>query len=154
MKQRWIYLPALTVAAFCAVVIAVSPFVPAVRTALVGPSIYFAAAVAVVLFVRTLLDPKCRRGIDAANVELRFGRPWPSWRRIRFFDPEWGFFGSRGGSPALLSVRAVLFVEFILAMVLSGQEGSDVLVLSFAALAVAMMLSIIHGALNTSLASR
>ena len=154
MKERWLYLLSVTVAAFCAVLVAVSPLFPALRTALVRPSIYVAAAVAVVLFLRMLFDPRCRRGIDAANVELRGGRPWPSGRGIKFADPEWGFFGSRVGTPALLRVRAVLFVEFILAMVLSGWGGSDVLVLSFAGLAVAMMLTIIHAGLHTPLASR
>ena len=154
MKERWLYLLALTVAAFCAVVIAISPFAPAIRAALVRPAIYLAAALAVVLFLRMLFDPKCRRGIDAANLELRGGRPWPWGRKIKFADPEWGIFGSRGGEPGLLRVRAVLFVEFILAILLSGRNGSDVLVLSFAGLMVAMMLTIIHVGLTTPVASR
>ena len=149
VKERWLYLPALTVAALCALVIAVSPFVASVRAVLVRPSIYVAAALAIALFVRMLLDPKCRRGIDAANIELRGGKPWPSGRRIKFSDAEWGLFGSRVGTPALAWVRAALFVEFILAMLLSGRNGSELSVLSFAALAVALLLSIIHGALNT-----
>ena len=150
MKERWLYLPAITIAALCAVVIAITPFVASVRTTLVRPSVYIAAAMAVVLFVRILFDPKCRRGIDAANLELRGGRPWPGWRSIEFFDPEWGLFGSRMGSPTLLRVRAVLFVEFILVMVLSGRNGGDVLVLSFAASSIPGMLSIIHAAQKTS----
>ena len=103
------------------------------------------------LFMRMLFDPQCRRGIDAANTELRGGQPLSPFhfRRIGFFDPQWGVFGSRVGERPLQLVRTVLFFEFIVALVLTGRGRSDLLLLAAAAFAVAMMLSIIHLGLNT-----
>jgi hypothetical protein len=146
--DRWLYAIALVLAAACAALIALSPFVDLVSDALVRPATYVAAAVAAVLFLRMLFDPKCHRGINAAKREMRGDRPF-GFRWISFSDPQWGLFGSRAGEPALLWVRAVLMGEFILAMLLSGKEGSDILLLAFAAFFVAMMLSIIHVGMTT-----
>jgi len=143
MNDRWLALPAFTVAAVCAVVIAVSAFVPLIHGGLVEPLTYVAGVVAIMLFVRLVLDPKIRRGIDAANIEMRGGRPWPGMNRA-FFDRDWGLFGSRLGSRPLLALRAILLVEFVLAMMLSGRKGSDLLALSFVALMIAMLLGLMR----------
>jgi hypothetical protein len=103
-----------------------------------------AAAVAIALFLRMLFDPRCRRGIDAANAELRGDRPWPSMRRVKFSEPEWGLFRTRSGNRSLQVLRAILFFEFIIALVLTGRDRTDLLLLAAASFAVTMMLSIIH----------
>src|SRR5438445_4171200 len=108
MRSHALYLPALVVAALGAAVVALSAFVQPLRAALVHPLTLIEGAVTVALFLRMLFDPQCRRGIDAANIELRAGRPWPSGRGIKFADPEWGLFGSRSGNRPLQVIRALL----------------------------------------------
>ena len=149
MRLHALYFPAWMVAAIGAVLVPLSLSVEPLRGALVYPMTLVAAAATIVLFLRMLFDPRCRRGIDAANAELRGGRSWPSMRRIKFFDDEWGLFGTRSGDRPLQLVRAVLFVEFIVALVLTGSERTDLLLLAAASFAVTMMLSIIHIGLNT-----
>ena len=149
MRSHALYFPALVVAAVGAALVAISLFVEPLRAALVYPMTLVAAAVTIALFLRMLLDPRCRRGINAANAELRGGRPWPSVRRVKFSDPEWGLFGSRSGNRPLQVLRAVLFFEFIVALVLTGRDRTDLLLLAAASFAVTMMLSIIHIGLNT-----
>ena len=149
MKERWLYVPAMAVAALCAIVVALCPFVPAIGTSLVRPSIYIAAAVASMLFLQMLFDPRCRRGMFAATSEMFDGGPW--YRR-GFFDPEWGIFGSRLGSPTLLTLRAVVLVELVLAVVLSRHVPADVPMLAFAALMIVQLLGVIQLGFTTPIA--
>ena len=147
-NERWLYVPAMTIAVLSAIVVALCPFVPAVRTSLVKPAIYIAAAVGSVLFLRMLFDPKCRRGMFAAKTEMFDGGPW--YRRS-FFDPEWGLFGSRLGSPTLLKLRAVVLAELVLAVVLNRHGPPDVAMLAFAALMIVQLLGVIQLGLTTPL---
>jgi hypothetical protein len=95
-----------------------------------------------------LFDPSCRRGIDAANKEIRGDHPYRF--RWMMFDAEWGLFGSREGPRSLQLVRLISFIEFIASMIFSGKLGTGVLLLSAASFAVTLMLTIIHVGLNTS----
>ena len=149
MKSHSLYFPALTVAGLGAALVPLSLFVEPLRVSLVYPMTLVAAAATIVLFLRMLLDPRCRRGIDVANAEMRGGRPWPNTRRLKFSDPEWGLFGTRSGSRYLQILRAVLFFEFVAALVLPGRGRTDLLLLAATSFAVTMMLSIIHVGLNT-----
>jgi hypothetical protein len=147
MRSHVLYLPALALASLCAIVVAISPFAEPAREVLVRPLTWVAAAVAALLFLRMLLDPQWHRGIWAANRELQGDRPF-RLRGPKLTDPQWGLFGSRGGTRPLLLVRAVLFLEFIAALVSSGVGKPDVLFLASAGFAVAIMLSLIHIGLN------
>ncbi len=149
MRSHALYFPALVVAALGAALVAIGAFVQPLRAVVVYPMTLIVAAMAIVLFLRMLFDPQCRRGIDAANAELRGGRPWPTARRIKFSDPEWGLFGSRSGNRPLQVVRAALLLEFIVTLLLTGKGRTDLLLLAAASFAVAMALTIIHVGLNT-----
>jgi hypothetical protein len=81
----------------------------------------------------------------AANGEMLGGRPWMSMSRSTFF-------GSRLGSPTLLGLRAVVFVEFILAFMFSRRVPPDAPMLAFAAFMVVTLLGVIHVGLNTPVA--
>lgn len=149
MRSHALYFPAIVVAAFGAALVPLSLLVEALRAALVYPFTLIAAAMTVVLFLRMLFDPRCRRGIEAANAELRGGRTWPSIGRVKFSDPEWGLFGTRHGAGPLQIVRATLFFEVIVGLVLTSRDRTDLLLLSAASFAVTIVLSIIHVGLNT-----
>jgi hypothetical protein len=60
-----LYRPALIVTAVLALIIPVSPFSSPFRAAIVQPSMEVAGGVAVILFLRMVLDPRCRRGVRA-----------------------------------------------------------------------------------------
>lgn len=149
MRSHALYFPAFVVATLGGASVPLCLFVVPLRPAIVYPMTLVAAAVTIALFLRMLFDPRCRNGIDAANAQLRGGRPWPSMRRVKFSDPEWGLFGTRTGNRPLKILRAVLFFEVIAALVLTGRERTDLLLLAAASFAVAMMLSLIHVGLNT-----
>jgi hypothetical protein len=149
MKPHILYVPALLVAMLCAGLVALGPLAEATRT-LFPPLTLVAAATAAALFVRWVLDPRCRRGIAAANRELQGDQPFRPRRRLRLLDPEWGLMGSRVGGRALLVVRAVLMFEFTLALLVSGQAHHEVLILAAAGFAVTIMLSLLHVGLNTA----
>jgi hypothetical protein len=153
MKGRWLNLPAMAIAGWCAILVLASPLVPVVRTSLVQPSFYIAAAVAALLFLRMLFDPKCRRGIVAANSEMRGSQTGRSWGPS-FFDPSWGLFGSRLGSRALLGLRAILLVELILAALTNRGARHDVPLLAFTGLMIVTLLGLIHLGLNTPVEDR
>ena len=148
MKERWLYLPAMAMAGWCAILVFASPLVPMVRTSLVRPSFYLAAAVGALLFLRMLFDPKCRRGIMAANSEMRGSQTGRSWAPS-FFDPGWGLFGSRLGSRALLGLRAILLVEFGLTIITGDGRPTDVPLLAFTGLMIVMLLGLIHLGVST-----
>jgi hypothetical protein len=96
-----------------------------------------------------MVDPRCRQGISAVNREFQGDQPL-RFRWIRFTDPQWGVFGTRAGTQPLLLVRAVLFVEFVATLVLSGAGVPDILLLTTTGFAVATMLSILHAGLNAA----
>jgi hypothetical protein len=149
MRSYALYFPAWVVAALGAALVPLSVFIRSLRVALVYPMTLVAAAVTTALFLRMLFDARCRRGINAANAELRGDRPWPNMHRVKFSDPEWGLFGTRSGNRSLQVLRALLLFEFIVALVLTGRDRTDLLLLAAASFAVTMMLSIIHVGLNT-----
>lgn len=150
MKSHMLYLPGLVVCAFSAATVALSTFSEPVRSALVQPMTFVSLGVLLALFFRMLFDAQCRRGIDAANIELRGGAPWPGKiRPFMFFDPQWGLFGSRMGGRFLQLIRAILFGEFLIALVFSHKVRPDLLVLTASAFGVTVMLTIIHVGLNT-----
>jgi hypothetical protein len=144
-----LYWPALIVATVGAGLVAIGAVSEPVRETLARPVTYVAAGVTVILFLRMLFDPACRRGIDAANKEIQGERPFaPRWSG--FSDNEWGLFGSRTGDRPLQLIRAILFIEFVVALLLASEGATDLLLLATASFAVAMILSIIHVGLNTA----
>jgi hypothetical protein len=150
MRSHALYYPALVVSALGATIVVLSVFLVSVRAAAVRPMTFVAVAVVVALFFRMLFDPRCRRGIDAANIELRGGAPWPGKvRPFMYFDPQWGLFGTRTGDRSLQVIRLILFIEFVTALVLSGDHETDLLLLSMFSFAATMLLTIIHVGLNT-----
>ena len=122
MNSRLIYWPSLFVAALGGTVVGIGWAYEPARTLLARPLALLAAAVTTVLFLRMLLDPRCHRGIG------------------------------RAGSPLLLTIRAILFVEFGAAVVLSGGVP-DLLHLAAASFAVAMMLSLLNVSLGRTASS-
>jgi fatty acid desaturase len=111
------------------------------------PSTIFVSATAVLLFLRMLFSRTYRRGVDAANREMQGNDPWPG-RPKKVLDPNWGFFGSRGGSPALLWLRTVLVIGVLPMMLLQYWTGIEVVWLWLAGAFVAMELSVMHLALS------
>ncbi len=89
-----------------------------------------------------LFDPRCHRGIKAANQEM-MGDHGFQFRLTPVLDPQWGIFGSRAGSPLLLTIRAVLFIE-VIAVMLLAREAPILQFLAYASFGVVMMLSLIH----------
>ena len=136
----------LWIAAFAGVIALVSiPFYP--MRLILFPATIFVGGTAVCLFVKILCSRTYRRGVDAANREMQGDDPWPG-RAKRFNDPDWGLFGSRAGSPALLWVRAILVLGILPMGLLQNWIGMDVVRLWFAGGFVAMELSIMHVALS------
>jgi len=136
----------LWIAAFAGVVSLVSIPLSPMRFILY-PATIFVGGAAVFLFLKMLCSRAYRRGVDAANREMQGSDPWPG-RAKRFNDPEWGLFGSRTGSPALLWVRAILVLGILPMGLLQNWIGMDVVRLWFAGGFVAMELSIMHLALS------
>ena len=65
------------------------------------------------------------------------------FRLTPVLDPQWGIFGSRAGSPLLLTIRAVLVIE-VIAVMLLAHEVPILQFLAFASFGVVMMLSLLH----------
>lgn len=149
MKAHLLYWPSLLVAAMGGVIVAVGAAYEPARSLLATPMSLLAATTAIVLFLRLLFDPRCRRGIEAATREMMGGQGF-QFRLTPIFDPHWGIFGSRAGPPLLLAIRAALVVELFAAMVLTGRGVPDLLYLAFASFFVVMLLSLIHVGLGRS----
>lgn len=147
MNKHALYFPALVVAVAGGATVAFAAIYPPVG-ALVRPVTYVCTAATLVLFLRMLFDPRCHRAIGAANREMHgdqpFGAKWP-----KLSDPQWGLFGSRAGDKSLLFIRAALFCEFGVAMLLSGVRP-DLTLLAAASFGVAIMLSLLHIGLKPS----
>ena len=111
---------------------------------IVRPLAMLAGAIVILLFLRVLFDPKCHRGIEAANREM-MGDQGFQFRLIPILDAQWGLFGSRAGTPLLLAVRGILLIEALVAMLLI-REAPGLTFLAFASLGVVMMLSLLHAA--------
>lgn len=147
MNVHALYYPALVVAVVGGATVVFAAFYPPAGF-FVRPVTYTCAAATLVLFLRMLFDPRCHRGIEAANQEIHGGQPFRAkWLGLN--DPQWGVFGSRVGGKALLWVRAVLFCEFGVAM-LFGRAQPDLTLLAAASLGAAMMLSLLHVGLKSS----
>lgn len=115
---------------------------PALGPALV-PATWVVWSAAGLLFLRLLLSRTFGRSIDAINAAME--RDYTAQgRRMRFLDPDWGLFGWRTGSPALLALRAVLFVGMVPIALLMEVIGMEVAHLWSASLFVAMELSLMH----------
>ena len=142
MTSRWIYWPSLLIAALGGAVVVLSAAYDPVRATLASPLALLAAVVAILLFLRMLFDPRCHRGIKAAHYEMT-GDHGVQFRFLPVFDPQWGIFGSRVGSPLLLTIRAILLIEMIAVMLLA-REMPVLHFLAFASLGVVMMLSLLH----------
>ena len=148
MRSDYLYWPALTVAAFGAALVPLAVFIGPARETLARPTTMVAVGVTCVLFLWILFDPRCRNGVRAASFEIR-DDPRPFGFRRAFSDPEWGLFGHRLGGRPLQLVRAVLWFEFLAALIFTGRATTDILLLAASAFAAAMMLSLIHVGLNT-----
>ncbi|WP_294305904.1 hypothetical protein [uncultured Sphingomonas sp.] len=134
------------IAAFAGLASVTSILFPPARLILL-PGTIFVGATAVLLFVRMLFSRTYRRGVDAANREMQGNDPWPG-RPKKFRDPDWGLFGSRTGGPALLWLRAVLFLGILPMGLLQSWIGMEVVRLWFASTFVAIELSLMHAALS------
>jgi hypothetical protein len=111
------------------------------------PATILVAGAAMLLFLRMLFSRTYRQGIDAAHREMQGSDPWPG-RPKAFLDAEWGLFGSRAGSPALLWLRAILVVGILPMGLLQNVIGMDVVWLWAAGGFVAMELSLMQVALS------
>lgn len=147
MSRHSLYFPALVVSVVGGVTVAVGAIFPPVGF-IVGPVTYVCAAAILILFLRMLFDPRCHRGINAANKEIHGGQPLETkWLRLN--DPQWGLFGSSAGDKSLLFIRAVLFCELGVAMLFS-RVRPDLMLLAAASFGVAIMLSLLHVGLKRS----
>ena len=142
MTSRWVYWPSLLIAALGGAVVGIGAAYEPARATLANPLSLLAAAVAILLFLRMLFDPRCHRGIKAANHEIMGGHG-VQFRLTPLLDPDWGIFGSRMGSPLLLTIRAVLLIE-VIAVMLVAQEVPVLQLLAFASFGVVTMLSLLH----------
>ncbi|MFE9082902.1 hypothetical protein ACQKKG_12225 [Brevundimonas sp. NPDC003935] len=142
MSSRWIYWLSLLIAALGGAVVVIGAAYEPARATLANPLALLATAVALLLFLRMLFDPRCHRGIKAANQEM-MGDHGFQFRLTPVLDPQWGIFGSRAGSPLLLTIRAVLFIE-VIAVMLLAREAPILQFLAYASFGVVMMLSLIH----------
>lgn len=152
MRSHFLYWPSLIIAAIGAALVPVAVASGAVRGTVTRPMTILEAATTVLLFLRMLFDRKCLNGINAASIEIRDDPRRFGFRRS-LTDPKWGLFGSRLGERPLQVVRAILWFEFIAAVILAGRSRADILSLAASAFAVTMMLSIIFAGLNTETAS-
>lgn len=117
-----------------------------IRILAIGSGAYFA-----ILFVCLLFNREMHIGIEKANRALQGDRTF-QFKWIKFSDPEWGFFGRRAGSPSLLVLRALLFVEVFVAAFVFGVP-SDGFFLAAGGFGIIMLLSLWHlarGALTVS----
>lgn len=142
MSSRWIYWPSLLIAALGGAVVVIGAAYEPARATLANPLALLAAAVALLLFLRMLFDPRCHRGIKAANQEM-MGDHGVQFRLTPALDRQWGIFGSRGGPPLLLAIRAILLIELIAVMLLA-REVPILQFLASASFGVVMMLSLLH----------
>lgn len=143
MNSGLLYWPSMLVAVVGGAVVAVSGAYEPARMML-APLALLAGAIVTLLFLRILLDPRCHRGIEAANREM-MGEHGFQFRLTPILDPQWGIFGSRGGTPLHMTVRAFLILECIVVMLLPGDATSLVL-LAFGSLGIVMLLSMLHAA--------
>lgn len=139
----------LCIAAIGAAVALISVLIPSVRLML-SPTTIIVSGTAVFLFIRMLASGTYRDGINAANVEMQGNDPWPG-RPKKFGDPDWGLFGVKTGSPALLWLRAILVIGILPIALLQNWIGIDVVWPWVASAFVAMELSLMHVALSQSL---
>lgn len=147
MNPYALHYPALFVAVVGGGTVALATIQPSVGL-FVRPVTYVCAAATLALFLRMLFDPRCHRGIGAASREMQGVQPFRTkWPKLN--DARWGLFGSRAGDKSLLWVRAVLFCEFVAAM-LFGRERPELTLLAAASFGIAMMLSILHIRLKAS----
>jgi hypothetical protein len=75
---------------------------------MLSPAAWFVGVVAGLFFVRMLFSRSYRRGFDAVHHAMYGDRPWPARPRKKLLDPEWGLFGWRSGTPALIGLRAAM----------------------------------------------
>ena len=78
--------------------------------------------------------------------EMSADEPWPG-KSKKFLDPDWGLFGKRVGSPALLWIRAVLVLGIIPIFTVESFIPVGAIGLWMAGSFVAMELSLLHAAL-------
>jgi len=138
----------LATAMICACVVPIALLSDAVRFSLVPPLAWIGGAIAFLLLLRIVFDPKVRRGVDTLNFAMR-DRRRETGRRIGMLDPHWGLFGRNGGDGLLLAVRAVAMGEFLLVL-LAAKAAGDIAILAFVGAFIAMELSILYAASNVS----
>jgi hypothetical protein len=133
----------LWIAALAGVIALASIASPPLRTVLF-PATIVTAGSALLLFLRMLGSRAFRRASSAMESEMKADERARGAIRLR--DRDWGLFGSRAGTPALLRVRAVLFVGLLPLMLAHEWTGDAVVVLWFCGAFVAIELSILHAA--------
>jgi hypothetical protein len=153
MQIRFLRILSLAVAAIGAVLVGGAAISEQIRDSVSLPWTLLSVCLTVILFVFAVLDPRCRRGVGTVSLEVQRD---PSIRSYgpNFFHDEWGLFGTRMGSPLLATIRLLLFIEFVLALILSGHADHRVLFLAASSFATVMMLTIMHVGLSAEPAER
>ena len=119
-------------------------FAPA-RVILV-PATIFVGGTALLQFLRMLFSRSFRQGMKEVADEMGGDVLWLG-KSKKLFDPDWGLFGKRVGSPALLWIRAVLVLGIIPIFTVESFISVGTIGLWMAGAFVAMELSLLHAAL-------
>jgi hypothetical protein len=80
------------------------------------------AVALIAVFFRLVIDPGVRRAVETYRAEMMRQRGGKFW--ISPFDRESGLFGRRVGSMYLIALRAILFIEFLAALIFGAPSGS------------------------------
>ena len=144
MKDRALRAIALWIAALAGVLDLASIVVPSLKPMIV-PAAYFVAAVLLLLGLRI----SGGYYLDGFNLTYRamYGDDPMHPRKIRLFDPEWGVWGSKAGTPVLVGVRGTLYVGAIPIALTMKWQGTPTVMLWWAAGALAIVLSMMHMAI-------
>jgi hypothetical protein len=123
--------------------LALSTFIPEVRIAMAMPLAEAEGVVAVLLFLRMLFDRRIGAGVNTASRELQ--RDMSGSRRMALLlDRRWGLLGNRTGTTATRWIRLVAMVAFVGALILCDRTHTDLLLLSGASFAVAILVGLLH----------
>lgn len=110
------------------------------------PATIFVGGTALLQFLRMLFSRPFLQGMKEVADEMDGDNP-RSGKSKKFLDPDWGLFGKRVGSPALLWVRAVLVLGIIPIFTIESFTSAGVIGLWMAGSFVVMELSLLHAAL-------
>lgn len=127
-----------------AALLALASVVLASLRPLLPPAAWFVGAVAGLFVVRMLFSRSYRQGSDAVHREIYGGQSWPARPRKKLLDPEWGLLGRRGGTPALIGLRAPMLGGLLPSMMLGEAIDPALTGLWVAGTFLAMELGLMH----------